>query len=153
MVTVRSIEGVNSRQVSRILLAATLCAVLIIVFAPGPPALESQQRLAAWLHEVHQTWMPRWITFDLIEFLSNVVMFLPLGLFGALAWAWRRRYLVVAACCALSALVELAQAVVLPERMGSVVDVVANTVGAAVGYGMAEWWLARRSAERAAPTR
>lgn len=135
--------------VARLLLIATVIAVAIIVFTPGPPDADGQQRLAQWLRAVHRTWMPVWVTFGLIEFASNVVMFLPLGLFGALALR-ARRYLVVPACVALSGLVELVQWAGLPDRDGSWRDILANTVGALVGYLVA-LALLRRTGRRALP--
>ncbi len=133
--------------VARLLLIATVVTVAVIVFTPGPPDAEGQQRLARWLDAVHQTWMPGWVTFGLIEFASNVLMFLPLGLFGALALR-SRRYLVVPACLALSCLVELVQWLGLPDRDGSWRDILANTVGALIGYLVACLVL-RRSTRRA----
>lgn len=122
--------------VARLLLVATVVTVAVIVFTPGPPDALGQQRLARWLDAVHRTWMPGWITFGLIEFLSNVVMFLPLGLFGALALRGRR-YLVIPGGAALSGTIELVQQLALPGRDGSWQDIVANTVGAVVGYLLA----------------
>jgi len=117
---------------ARALLAATAIVVAVIVFTPGPPDESGQRALAAWLDRVHTTWMPGWITFDLIEFASNAVMFLPLGLLGALAMTGRR-WVTVPACAALSSAIEVVQSLVLPEREGSWQDIAANSLGALIG--------------------
>lgn len=128
-----------ARALSWTLLAASAVAVALIVFNPRPPAESAQQRLARWLREVHQTWMPGWVTFDLIEFLANVVMFVPLGFFAALTWRGAHRWLVVALCLVLSGGVELTQTLALPGRFGSWSDVVANTLGGTIGLLIAEY--------------
>lgn len=130
---------------SRVLFGVTLLIVAAIVFTPGPPAPEEQQRLARWFDEVHRTWMPGWITFGLTEFAANIVMFAPLGFFGALA-VTSRRALVIPACAAFSVAIELVQGLALPGRDGTWHDVVANTVGAALGWAIAVAVTRRRPA-------
>lgn len=125
----------------RTLITATLLVVAVlviaaIVFSPAPPDAEGQRRLAAWLAQAHRTWLPRWITFGVVEFASNVVMFLPLGFLGALVFPHARR-LVLAACALFSTCVELTQWLALPARQGDWRDVLANTLGAAIGLAIA----------------
>lgn len=122
------------------LLAAAFIAIAAIVFSPSPPDLDGQRRLAAWLAAVHQTWMPRWVTFELVEFASNVVMFLPLGLLGAVVFA-RSRRAVFAACVVFSILVESVQWALLPARQADWRDVLANSLGAAIGVTLGAWAL------------
>ncbi len=77
--------------------------------------------------------------FGWIEAVANVVMIVPLAF---LAGWWLRRFLLVAVLgCAASAAIEIIQLVV-PDRVASVRDIVANTTGAAIGAGLA--WLASR---------
>lgn len=123
-----------------VLLAAAAVAVAVIVFSPFPPDPEGQRRLAIWLAAVHQTWMPRWVTFEVVEFGSNVVMFLPLGLFGGIVFA-RARVAVVASCVVFSVAVELVQWALLPARQSDWRDVLANSLGAAAGVALAAWLL------------
>jgi glycopeptide antibiotics resistance protein len=134
-----------------VLLAAAAVVVAVIVFSPFPPDPDGQRRLAAWLAAVHQTWMPRWVTFDLIEFVSNVAMFLPLGLFGGIVFA-RARSAVIAICLVFSVAVELVQWALLPARQADWRDVVANVVGAAIGVALAALVL-RLITRRAATSR
>jgi len=72
-----------------------------------------------------------WITFDIVESLSNVVMFVPLGL---LVIAWRGRWwLGIVVGLVVSCAIELAQWCFLPTRVADPGDVVANTLGAVIG--------------------
>ena len=59
--------------------------VAIITFWPGPPDPDGQQALRTSCATPHLHGLPRWITFDKIEFGANILMFVPIGLFGALA--------------------------------------------------------------------
>ena len=88
-----------------------------------------------------------------VEFLLNVVAFVPVSLFGGLLWTratWRDW---TAVGFAASLLVEVVQAVVLDGRSATHADVVANTLGALVGSLAAAGVLrvlARWSSERRA---
>ncbi|MFF7683634.1 VanZ family protein [Microbacterium sp. NPDC007973] len=76
-----------------------------------------------------------WITLDLVEFSANVLLFVPLGV---LVVAWRRRWWQgILLGLVLSAAIEIAQLAFLPTRVADPRDVVANTLGAAVGVGVA----------------
>lgn len=64
--------------------------------------------------------------------VSNVLLYIPLALFGTLGWPSRRRF-VLAGCLMLSVLVEAAQ-LLYQDRIASVDDVLLNSAGAVVGY-------------------
>jgi hypothetical protein len=132
----RQADAPWSAVTARVLLAATVVVIGLIVFTPGPPDASGQLRLRLWLDAVHRTWMPGWITFGLVEFCANVLMFIPLGLFGALSLR-DRRWLVIPLLAVTSAVIELVQRFALPQRDGSWHDLMANAVGAAAGYGLA----------------
>lgn len=124
------------RLTARVLLAAVTLVVVSIVFWPTAPELGGQRRLADWLFRLHREGLPTWINFGLVEFSANVVMFLPLGLLGALALR-RHRWLILPACAAFSGAIETVQFVALPARNGTLNDVLANTSGAALGFLLA----------------
>lgn len=89
--------------------------------------LPGVQRLSQLLGlDVHQA-------YELVERLSNVALFVPLG---ALVLLWRPRWswwaaTLIAFC--VSGAIELAQAIARPERFATLDDVVVNTIGGAVG--------------------
>lgn len=79
------------------------------------------------------------------DWLANILLFIPLG-FIAMGWAcvdrakrsaWSSTF-VLPACTLLSALLEFAQ-IWFPPRYTSLSDVVAETIGAAIGIGL---WIA-----------
>ncbi len=124
------------RLVAICLLVAFCLAIAVITFWPGPPAPDAQRALRTYLQHAHRHGLPRWITFGRVEFSANVVMFLPIGLFGALSLA-RARWLVAPAAALASVMIELLQAARLPDRVGTPRDVIANTIGALLGYAIA----------------
>lgn len=142
------------RVVSAVLLIAFCVAVAVITFWPGPPDPDGQHALKVFLLRAHMNGLPLWITFGKIEFGANIVMFLPIGFFGALALP-RFRWLVVPAALLASVVIEVVQAARLPDRFGTPRDVVANGLGALGGYLLAILLLAvlrRRIRQKAAVT-
>lgn len=128
-------------RVASTILLVTFCAVVaVITFWPGPPDPSGQDSLKKFLAQAHDDGLPRWFSFGKVEFASNVLMFIPIGLFGALALTGRR-WLIVPATIAASATIEIVQALTLPGRVGTVRDVISNGLGAIIGYLIACWVL------------
>lgn len=111
------------------LLVVYLAAVAWVTLRPDlapDSAFDAVRAAAAWLQA---RGVP--VTFALVEALANVVMFVPFGLLvGALQ---RRTWLVVAAGCLTSALIETLQLAFLPTRVATLQDVAMNTLGALLG--------------------
>jgi hypothetical protein len=133
----------TARLASTVLFGLVLLLVGWIVLQPGPPDANGQHGLNVFLYHQHRLGLPYWIDFALIEQLSNMLMFLPLGLLGALSLR-RSNWLVVPAFAALSGLIELVQLLFLPDRVASVSDVLTNSAGALIGYLLALPLLRRR---------
>ncbi|KAA0977921.1 VanZ family protein [Paeniglutamicibacter gangotriensis] len=114
--------------------ALYLAALMAIAFWPTPvdrPMSGNLTTVITWL-QTHG--MPGFIGYNTIEFAANIVLFMPLGY---LAGVWSRTWwLPVAVGLGASVLIELGQAIFLPERFSSVFDVVANTLGAGAGAGL-----------------
>jgi len=137
MTEAASTPGPRWLRLSSVLsLLAFSLVVGVITFWPGPPDPDGQLALRAFLDQAHRTGLPLWITFGKIEFGANIVMFVPIGFFGALALP-RWRWLVVPAAVLGSGCIEVMQAARLPDRFGTARDVVANGLGALVGYLLA----------------
>ncbi|WP_052090814.1 VanZ family protein [Modestobacter caceresii] len=83
------------------------------------------------------------VVFPLVERGSNVLLFVPLALL--LCWSLPRwpRWAVWLTCVAGSVGIELVQALFLPARYPSLVDIGTNSTGAAIGVGL-HWLLTRR---------
>lgn len=108
------------------LLVAYGAALAVIAFWPVPVDREASDLLRALARAVPL------LTYDTVEFTSNVLLFVPLGILLALAMP-RHRLLVVPIAVVVTLLMEAGQALFLAERTPSLRDVVANTLGAAVG--------------------
>ena len=82
---------------------------------------------------LHSLGAPGWITDSWMEFLANIVLFIPLSLLGSVLldrWGWR---FWLGAGFAASACIELAQLIFLGGRSPTLLDVLANTLGAVAG--------------------
>ncbi|MCH6471066.1 VanZ family protein [Sinomonas terrae] len=134
--------GSARRRVAlRIVGAAYLAFVAGVVFWPTPvdrPAAGTLAHMFVWLH---RHGVPLWFGYNLFEWLANVAFFVPFGVLAVL-FGSRVRWAVVAAC-SVSTAVELSQWLFLPQRTGSVLDVLANTSGAFIGAGLAALWTRR----------
>jgi len=115
------------------LLIAFGVAVTVITLWPGPPDPDGQRALKAFLLRAYAHGLPTWISFGAVEFAANILLFVPIGLFGALALP-RHRWLVVPASIAGSIAIEVFQAARLSQRDGTPRDVIANGIGALLGY-------------------
>jgi len=73
-----------------------------------------------------------WLTYDRAEFLANVALFIPVGLFLLLLFGTRLWWIAAAAAFAMTAAIETAQRSI-PGRVPDERDLVANTVGALIG--------------------
>ena len=74
----------------------------------------------------------RWLDYWTVEFLANVAMFVPLGLFLLLLLGRGRWWLAILLGVGLTIAIELVQQS-LPSRVSDLRDVVANSLGAAIG--------------------
>jgi len=87
-------------------------------------------RLLRWFAEHSST---QWITFDRVEFASNVAMFVPLGILAVLWFGVRGWWTAPVVGAIVSAAIEGTQAVLLSTRVADLRDIVANTLGAVIG--------------------
>ncbi|NIJ06230.1 VanZ family protein [Frigoribacterium faeni] len=85
-----------------------------------------------------------WITFDRVEFTSNVIMFLPMGALVVLLLPRRFWWLGVVVGFAASWGIESYQSSYLDGRVSDVRDLVSNTLGATVGAAFTALLLPRR---------
>jgi glycopeptide antibiotics resistance protein len=134
----------------RIALAAAvvyLAGVMLIVFWPAPvdrPASEQLHTILDWLNS-HS--VPKIIGYNQVEFTANVAMFIPMGYITSV---WLRKIWpgVIIGFLA-SCLIELGQAIFLPDRFATGMDVMANTIGAGVGaalyYCVRRWGIRSKS--------
>lgn len=77
----------------------------------------------------------------LSDFIANVILFIPAAV--ALRFSGLTPWRIVGGLFALSVAIEVAQ-LWIPGRESALSDVLSNTLGAAVGVGLAAWWRSRR---------
>jgi hypothetical protein len=130
----------------RVLLAAYIVGTALVGFWPRPvdsgidPSLDI---VLAWLQQHGLTFM----TYKHVEFTANVGFFIPLGFLIVALLPKRRWWLAMIICTAASSCIELGQGLFLSDRFASFGDVLANTVGGAVGAVIA-WALFVRQGRR-----
>ena len=100
----------------------------------GPQPLDSSGNalLFRLLAEFAQHPSTNWITYQRVEFLANVAMFIPIGIFFLLLfgrWWW---FASVFAGVMLTCVIEFAQ-MFIPSRVSDVSDLIANSTGTFVG--------------------
>jgi glycopeptide antibiotics resistance protein len=125
---------IRSRRLAGVLLAIYLLVVAFIVFLPTA-GIASGSVHAIW-SALQAAGAPGWVTPDGVEFVTNTLLFVPLSLLGHTFrphWAWMRWLL---AGLAGTLLIEAVQMVLLPDRSAALIDVIANTLGAVVGYAV-----------------
>ncbi|SJN40746.1 hypothetical protein FM104_11045 [Microbacterium esteraromaticum] len=101
-------------------------ALALIAFWPEPVD-SSAGALLRWITKT----VPG-LTYARIEFGSNILLFVPLGIGLALLMP-RLRYLVMPIALLVSLGIEAAQAIFLAARTPSIYDIVANVSGACLG--------------------
>jgi glycopeptide antibiotics resistance protein len=124
--------GLLSRATAARLMAAYLIVVALIVFWPTAGHASGS---------VHGIWsalqvfgVPAWVTPKGIEFVTNVLLFIPLSFLGHTFrphWRWQGWFV---AGLTGTVVIELGQALFLPGRSPAIFDVTANTLGAVLGY-------------------
>jgi glycopeptide antibiotics resistance protein len=144
------------RTLGAVGLALAVPVVLVVTLWPTHFLLRAKPRIVRGLEWFHTRGMLEWVYWTRLEVLANVAMFVPLALLLTFVLGARRWWLALLLCVALSAGVELAQHVLLPGRVATVRDVIANGVGAAIGVVIASVIegvvrLARRRAAAPAP--
>ncbi|HEU4808520.1 MAG TPA: VanZ family protein [Homoserinimonas sp.] len=89
-----------------------------------------------------------WITYALVEFTANIVLFVPVGILFALLLGWRRWWLAALLGVGLTASIEFAQ-LFLRDRVTDPRDIVSNSIGAFIGVALVlivTAWNLKRSA-------
>ncbi len=111
--------------------------VATILFWPTPVDRGYDGLIKAALSALHERGLPSWYGYPQLEFSANIAMFIPLGFFISFALARRFWWVAIVASAGFSAVAELLQGALLPQRFSSLGDVIANTTGAIIGAALA----------------
>jgi glycopeptide antibiotics resistance protein len=132
---------------TRLLFAVYLLGLARVTLWPelGPDdGFDLVRTILAWLNS-HGIGL----TYSVTEFVANIALFVPFGILVSLLWHRRAAWTVIALGLATSGAIELAQLLFLPHRVSDVRDLVANTLGTALGVGIV--LVARRRATAPSP--
>ncbi|RZU66295.1 VanZ like protein [Microterricola gilva] len=131
----------------RIVFALYLLAVCVIVFAPQPDA-ERFTGIVAVIARAAEAWgIPFEIAYPVLEFTANIALFVPFGLLVPLIAPLWHPWLVIASGLAVSCLIEFTQTA-LPSRFPTASDLLANTLGTALGVALLAVFMRLRSRAR-----
>ena len=121
-----------------LLTVVTLAYLGLVGFVTLAPMPESGRDSIIWrIVDVFDRFAAtRWLDYWTVEFLANVAMFVPLGLFLVLLLGRGRWWLAILLGFALTVVIEVVQQS-LPTRVSDLRDIVANSVGAAIGVLLA----------------
>ena len=136
----------GARRRARLATASVLYfgALCAIAFSPTPVDRGAPgAALERFLEALHAVGVPLWVDYGLCEAAANVVLFLPVGLLLGTALSPRWTWLAAVAGMCLSAAVEAGQSLFLPDRFATPQDVLANSLGAALGTVAVYAWRGR----------
>jgi VanZ family protein len=124
-----------SRRVVVLAIAGLVLLACVLVVGLLPTRVDGgvEVQVRAFVDALRAAGAPLWVDYDLIDFLANIAFFVPVGLIAALLLPHRLWWLAIPIGAALSGALELGQALFLPQRYASITDVIANTIGAALG--------------------
>jgi glycopeptide antibiotics resistance protein len=103
-----------------------------ITLGPQPLDANGSAILLRIVAELQQHDLTGWVTYSRIEFLANVAMFVPIGVFFLLLMGRKWWIPAIFAGIGVTMAIEFVQ-LYLPGRVSDPRDLVSNTVGAAVG--------------------
>lgn len=119
--------------ISTLLLTIYAAFVLLVTMWPSPKQLEFDGISSRLLRALHNLGVPEWFGYDKLEFTANIAMFVPLGFLLGLALPRRGWWVAVFAIPAFSGAIEITQGLALSERVSTMFDVLANTIGGLLG--------------------
>ncbi len=141
----------SARVAARVILAPYLVALSLIVFLPAREA-GRVTGVVGWLTDLVATWgIEREPAAVVVEFLANMVLFVPFGLLLSAAGPRWTPWSIIGTGALVSVVIELVQ-LGIPSRVASVSDVIANTAGTAVGCLVVPWWRVSRERRPTSPT-
>ena len=126
------------RRLVTALLVVYAAFVLVITLTPQMPGAGLVDRLVSRvLRSLHARGLFPGADYLTVEFIGNILMFVPLGVLVALLVPRRAWWTLLLAGTAFSGFIELFQAVFLPDRYPEWRDLVSNSTGFLIGAAMA----------------
>jgi glycopeptide antibiotics resistance protein len=111
---------------------AYLAFVGWVTLTPGSDAPTQSDLVLRVLARLQRYDELSWLTYDRAEYLANVALFVPVGLFLLLLFGTRFWWVAVIAALMMTSFIETVQKVI-PGRVSDERDIAANTLGAVIG--------------------
>lgn len=115
------------------LLLLYIVIVLMATMSPTPLDQGYEASIDRLLGVLHRNGVPQWFGYSKLEFLANILMFVPLGVLVGLALPQRAAWSGVILLPLFSVGIEMTQSTFLSERFASLTDVIANSSGGWIG--------------------
>lgn len=127
-----------SKSYARVTIAVSLLLLYILIvlmatMSPTPLDQGYEASIDRLLGVLHRNGVPQWFGYSKLEFLANVLMFVPLGFLVGLALPRRAVWSGVILLPLFSVGIEMTQLTFLSERFASPTDVIANSSGGWIG--------------------
>ena len=126
-----------------------LMLMAAVLLWPAPVDRPLYGSLLRTLRRLRGHGLPQWLDYAALEVLANVLFFVPLGVIAAVLLTRKQWWLAPLVCSAVSAGMELVQALFLVNRQGNLQDVALNSIGALLGAVIAA--MARKAYRRRHP--
>jgi glycopeptide antibiotics resistance protein len=123
---------IRRHPVLTVISVAYLALVAWITLGPQPLDEQAAGYLYRIIEEFSQHRTTAWLTYSRVEFLANIALFVPVGVLILLMFGRRWWWVGIIAGGLLTCAIEFAQRF-LPDRVSDPRDLVANTIGAAIG--------------------
>lgn len=144
-------QPVRRRRLLAGSLAAYLLALALIAFWPSPVDAGASGFIDRVLRFLHRNGVPGWFDYSLIESGANVLLFIPFGFLVAAFLPLRQAWLALPVGILASMCIELIQQLFRPERVATPQDVLANSLGAAIGTMVVYGWALRHDQDAERP--
>ena len=121
------------------MVALFFCVGVVLLATMWPTPLDQDYGAAVekFLAVLHRNGIPFWFGYNKLEFSANILMFVPLSFLIALVLPTKTWWLSLIICPTFSIGIELTQAVALSARFATLIDVIANSIGALIGIFLA----------------
>ncbi|WP_364323031.1 VanZ family protein [Paenarthrobacter nitroguajacolicus] len=117
----------------RIALTTYLAGLALVAYWPTPVDRPVHGTITTILKYLHTHGVPRWFDYHFVEASANVAMFIPLGVFAAMAMPSKAGWHIAVIGLLASLCMEVGQLIFISARFSSLVDVVTNVCGAVIG--------------------
>jgi glycopeptide antibiotics resistance protein len=113
-----------------------LIFVAWLTLTPQPIGPDQQEFIQRVLDGLHRRGYAQSLDYDRLEFLANIALFVPIGMFLLLLFGAGGWWLAAIGSFAMTAFIEIAQQHI-PGRVSDDRDLLANTIGALIGIVVA----------------